>query len=790
MNARLALIPFFAALVVACSVMQVEVHRDLDTHRLGGGEASVKKDSAWQHQAVLDRGIEFMLKSQNEDGSFGSHAPQRPNDITLGSYGSLKAFHNASTALCAMALMDIDPSPRAETAARKALEWLIDCPEARRATMAIFYNTWGQLYHIQCFARALQDPRFADLAPMMRKRAAREVVILQGLQSAEGGWGYYDFRERTLHPSGRISTSFTSASVVIALLEARGAGIDVPDSMIELGLDCVERQRVGNGDYLYSHGHIGRPVHLPNRIEGSLTRSQACNYALRVGGRESGHEFLEEGLANLFQHHDYIEIARQRQFPHETWFANAPYYYYYGHFYAADPLDYLPEPQRAAKTLGDLIALTQDEDGSFWDYPLYGYTKAYGTGYGVLIMNACRKHLLGASTLSAETTPWFRSSVEAKETKQEQRRIKALSSPEWRHQEALERAIAYLVEAQHDNGQFGSAMSRRSRDIYLGGSNSLHAFGEATHALAWMGLQCVPASEAVNKALERGLEYMLNAPKTGRVNDHTFYNVWSHSYVTQALSVAYHDPRFAKSREAIMKRAKQEFQSLLVLQAADGGFGYFDMDHRLGPPSGVGSTPFNTATALDVFDAAESMGLEVPKKARDAALHTLQDMRLPSGAYFYSRNHYFYPHGRANQVEGSLGRSQACNLPLYNAGRLTANQLKDSLDDLIQHHDYIEIARQRQLPHETWFANAPYYYYYGHYYASRCIEALDESERAAYAATLADLVAATQDSDGCFWDFPLYDYGKAYGTGYALMILTRTKATIEAAPKSSVASVR
>jgi hypothetical protein len=52
------------------------------------------------------------------------------------------------------------------------------------------------------------------------------------------------------------------------------------------------------------------------------------------------------------------------------------------------PADIRP---RYSDTLADLVVKGQYNDGSFWDYPLYGYTKAYGTGYGILILSNLKK---------------------------------------------------------------------------------------------------------------------------------------------------------------------------------------------------------------------------------------------------------------------------------------------------------------------------------------------------------------------------------------------------------------
>ena len=39
-------------------------------------------------------------------------------------------------------------------------------------------------------------------------------------------------------------------------------------------------------------------------------------------------------------------------------------------------------------------------------------------------------------------------------------------------------------------------------------------------------------------------------------------------------------------------------------------------------------------------------------------------------------------------------------------------------------------------------------------------------------------VLKTRQLDGSFWDYPTYDYHKYYGTGYALIALSRVPKTI------------
>ena len=250
---------------------------------------------------------------------------------------------------------------------------------------------------LQALSAGMGDSRFTDLHKKMKTRAVHEMRRLLMHQSLNGGWGYYDFRHRTLQPSGDLSTSFSTAAALIALKESMSAGIHVQDHRVQIALDFLVRQRVPNGAYIYSDGHKYRPLGTANLPRGSLGRSQAGNNALFEWNKVVNAEDLQKGMDYFFKDHQFIEMGRSRQFPHEAWYATAPYYYYFGHYYASRNVGLLATVEKrneAATKLADLIVKTQTDDGSFWDYPLYGYTKAYGTGYGVLILSNCKEQLI------------------------------------------------------------------------------------------------------------------------------------------------------------------------------------------------------------------------------------------------------------------------------------------------------------------------------------------------------------------------------------------------------------
>ena len=95
------------------------------------------------------------------------------------------------------------------------------------------------------------------------------------------------------------------------------------------------------------------------------------------------------------------------------------------------------------------------------------------------------------------------------------------------------------------------------------------------------------------------------------------------------------------------------------------------------------------------------------------------------------------------------------------------------LTRLWRRNGWLDIGRKRPIPHEAWFQVAGYFYYYGHYYAARCIDLLPEGEQSLHRAKLAAILAERQEEDGSWWDFPFYSYHKPYGTAFAVMALAR-----------------
>jgi hypothetical protein len=330
--------------------------------------------------AAIQRGVDFLLKDQNTDGSWGS--PHRTKDLNIvAGIGSHHAFRTAVTALCVSGLIESSGSRgcklRDPVAVRRAIErgeefLLRELPRVRRDEPMLIYNVWTHAYGIQALVRMhgrLPDDvaRRARIEQAIREQYER----LTRYESAEGGWGYLDFGAGTQRPNS-YACSFVNATVLVAFREAKDIGICPPEKLVRRGVEGIIQQRNSDFSYLYGLYLRYRPAMLINRPGGSLGRSQACNVALRMWGDSAVTDaVLTEWLDRLIARNGWLDMGRKRPIPHESHFMVAGYFYYYGHYYATLCVDQLPPSARPffQNHLARILLSHQEQDGSWWDYP-------------------------------------------------------------------------------------------------------------------------------------------------------------------------------------------------------------------------------------------------------------------------------------------------------------------------------------------------------------------------------------------------------------------------------------
>ena len=108
------------------------------------------------------------------------------------------------------------------------------------------------------------------------------------------------------------------------------------------------------------------------------------------------------GLQQLVDQHRFAVAAVRRPIPHESFYQVSGYFYLYGLMYAAMVLDELGSEEADARFWPHVVRhvlKARQPDGSYWDYPLYGFHKFYGTGFALMALARCPEDL--AAEISA-----------------------------------------------------------------------------------------------------------------------------------------------------------------------------------------------------------------------------------------------------------------------------------------------------------------------------------------------------------------------------------------------------
>jgi hypothetical protein len=304
-------------------------------------------------------------------------------------------------------------------------------------------------------------------------------------------------------------------------------------------------------------------------------------------------------------------------------------------------------------------------------------------------------------------------------------------------EDSIRRGVDFLVGYQNPNGSWGSATRTKGLNIYAPIPGAHHAFRAAVTALSIMALiDSHDGRPEVDAAIDRAEAWLIeNLALVRRATPDAIYNVWAHGYALQALVML-------QERKPEDAARKQKLRELIDLQidlldryaSVDGGWGYYDFDVGSKQPA-ASSTSFTNAAILVALKEAQQAGIEPPQKMVDKAVAATKRQRLPDFSYLYG----------------------------------------DWLDRLFALNGWLDIGRKRPVPHEAWMQVAGYFYYFGHYYAARCIEELPLAKRPEFQAHMARTIMPKQETDGSWWDFPFYDYHQPYGTAFAVMTLARCR---------------
>jgi len=334
---------------------------------------------------AIDRGIKFLEKFQSPDGSWGTGRETRGTEIYSMVPGSLDSFRIGASALCVMALREAGE----KAAHDKGLEFLLHAPDVKRDDGALLYNTWSHIYMVQAMSEEIlhgnKDPRLAEVAKRNLKQMVEYATYM-------GGWAYYDFDAHTQTPS-MGPTCFGTAAGLVALFEARQAGIEIPEKLVTQATHQLEKMRLPNGVFLYGADYLYHPTLPANLPRGAFGRTQPANYALWLWkSKEVNAERINASLDLFFKDHKFLDMGRKRPWPHESWYQTSGYYYYFDHYYASRLLESLDAGKAKtddAKQIAAHVLPHQEEDGSWWDYAMWDFHKPYGTAFAIMTLLRC-----------------------------------------------------------------------------------------------------------------------------------------------------------------------------------------------------------------------------------------------------------------------------------------------------------------------------------------------------------------------------------------------------------------
>lgn len=240
---------------------------------------------------------------------------------------------------------------------------------------------WGHTYALQLFLTVLETgeakeyhERIREAIPdLILRLAANEVTATS--DETRGGWNY---------ASNRSMSPFMTGPTLITLYRAQAMGFTVDADLITRALNALERgYDEKSGGYAYS-GDLRRETPMP----GSNARSAVAELALLQGGRGST-DRVRVAVSGFFEHWDELLKRKSKQGTHKAPYGVAPYYFFFGHTYAAMAIEYLPKSERKKwrKKLAEYVFRTREKDGG-WNDRVFPRTKSYSTAMCMLSLVA------------------------------------------------------------------------------------------------------------------------------------------------------------------------------------------------------------------------------------------------------------------------------------------------------------------------------------------------------------------------------------------------------------------
>jgi len=244
---------------------------------------------------------------------------------------------------------------------------------------------WGYTTALSMLTAAMRVEHLdQELREPIREGAEWYLDAIEKTEIPEaGGWNY---ARRPGIETVSPPSSFMTAMTILALLEAKDAGLEVDMAVLNRATGFLDASRAESGEYVYS-GVAG--ARRAGGVPGATGRMLVSEVALKRTGHGDV-DRLRAALEAFAEHWDELEKRRARPGTHEPPYGVAPYYFYFAHRYAAEAIELLPPDERAehrARLLG-LLWLTRHEQDGTWNDRVFPRSASYGTAMSILAILA------------------------------------------------------------------------------------------------------------------------------------------------------------------------------------------------------------------------------------------------------------------------------------------------------------------------------------------------------------------------------------------------------------------
>lgn len=242
---------------------------------------------------------------------------------------------------------------------------------------------WAHCYGLRFLLAAKKANAVGDAQKPLVDAAI--AFYLDALKKTEipkvGGWQY----ARGPGLENPCPTSpFMTAPCLMALLEAKDAGLEVSDELLARTVKALEITRGESGYVAYNASRQTRDD--VGQIPGAVGRMCAVESALARAGK-GDEKRLRFAIDRFFEFWPELEKRRKKQGTHVAPYGVAPYYFFYAFNHAAQAIELLPEAERPAlrAKFRELLFRVRDADGT-WNDRVFPRSASFGTAMSVLAL--------------------------------------------------------------------------------------------------------------------------------------------------------------------------------------------------------------------------------------------------------------------------------------------------------------------------------------------------------------------------------------------------------------------